>query len=204
MKLSEVESKELLKPKFFVCGVNGVGKDTVIKAAQALHPEVRTMVASSALRNYLRTDYEGLRNCPHNLALAALGEIVRSFIKVTYRNDIFMFNAHVLNLVCGQRKEVVGDWLGMFDAMVLVTADPEVIFDRLFCGCRKRALFVFGQSIMERLTMFKDYARDYEVRFHELARQYDRPAFRLVNDGTPQEAGRALLEVHAHFSNGAR
>lgn len=190
--------------KYFVCGVNAAGKTAVLQELIVRRPDVFHIRGSKAFMRYLGLgeDYEALRKYPHEDALRKLKQMVEGIVSV-YSHDTILFDAHVLNMVRGEVKEVTGDWLRLFDAFVLVEAPPEVILVRLAWGERDRALFP-DEDLDKQIELLTKYTVAYKDRFCELAAQYGKPMICLDNGGeTVEPAVKFLLESMDRIQKGA-
>ena len=142
---------------YFVGGVNGVGKTTLLDAIAKTQPGFRVVKGSNVLMDYLGIpgDYEALRTLPQEEKIDQFGRCLEGIF--SHQNENTLVDAHYLNLIRDEVYMATGEWLCHFNALVLVTAPTRQILGRIRRDRnRDRALFRVDRSLQERsLTDYK-------------------------------------------------
>ncbi len=178
---------------YFVVGVNGSGKSTLLKTVSE-QTGVEVVHGTQVLMRHLGIDgdYDALRALDQAYVLEKWAETAESLVE-THRDESFLLDTHILNLTNGTVIRRDGPWIGRYDALVLVKAEPGTILQRVTQGtARYRALFPDGIDDNKKLAIISEYQQRTEALFHELAREYALPSRVLFNDGP--EVDRAVAE----------
>jgi adenylate kinase len=129
-------------------------------------------------------DYDALRAMDQEYVLNKWQETAEQLAK---RPESFMLDTHIMNLTHGKVIRRDGPWIGDYDALMLVTADPTVILERVTQDvARDRALFPEGLSPAEKLAMVTDYQNQTKQLFGVLAARFGLPSAVIVNDTLDQ------------------
>lgn len=171
------------KMKYFVGGINGVGKSHFITNLTDVKPEYHTIDGSREFMKWLGfdRDYERLRNLMPEVRDARMADFINQTLNNT-EAETLVYVGHFIVLVRGEIINVTRDWLARFDGIVLIKATPEVIFKRISKDDRNRALFKEDTTNEEALRILKDYSLKENVAFLDLADRYGIPS--LIIDST--------------------
>ena len=119
------------RPKFFfVGGVNGSGKTTVLHLISEKKPEFHVIKGSEYFMKWLgikRRNYGQLQSLPDRKTLLELGRMMRYLLKEKkYSNNkkIVLIDAHFTNIRNGKTEEWISDWLSLVNGLVLIKAKP--------------------------------------------------------------------------------
>jgi len=170
---------------YYVAGVNGTGKTTLLRGVHEASG-IEVVPGTTALMEYLGIpgDYDALRSMDQGLVLERWQETAEQLAK---RPQSFMLDTHIMNLTHGQVIRRDGPWIADYDALMLVTADPAVILERVTQDAsRDRALFPENISYTEKMTMLSDYQEQTKQLFGVLAAQFGLPSVVIVNDDLDQ------------------
>jgi len=168
---------------YYVVGVNGSGKTSLLKAISA-ETSIETIHGTTELMRYLNIpgNYEALRNMNQNDVLIRWGETAEHLI-TKYGNKPFLLDTHILNLTNGNIIRRDGKWIASYDALVLVKAKPATILARVLKDTDKdRALFPEGKNDYQKLELLEHYQNETENLFRELSAKYKLPSLVIEND----------------------
>lgn len=170
---------------YYVVGVNGSGKTSLLKAISA-KTGIEAVHGTTELMKYLHipSDYDALRAMDQNKVLAKWGETAHYLLE-EYGSAPFLLDTHILNLTNGKIIRRDGKWIQNYDVLVLVKAEPKTILARISQDTAKdRALFPSGLSYDQKLATIDNYQKETEKSFYELCEQYHLPHLILQNDST--------------------
>lgn len=128
---------------YFVGGVNGVGKTTLLKKIAETQPGFVVVKGSEELMKWLGIpgDYEALRALPDEQKREEWARCLERLFEANQGRSLLV-DGHYLNLIDGVVTSVMGEWACRFDAFVLVTAPTVDILRRIDKDSdRDRALF---------------------------------------------------------------
>jgi|SRR3989344_6263244 len=170
--------------KYFVGGINGVGKSHFLKKLKELKPEYETVDGSRAFMDWLgfNNDYEKLRNLTPTIREARFTDFVSHTIN-NAQAETLVFACHYLVLVRGDIVQVARDWLTRFDGAILMKAKPEAIYDRISKDDRDRALFKENTTREEALKILHDFSLKENVSFLEMVQSLGLPSMLIDNTG---------------------
>ncbi len=99
------------------------------------------------------------------------------------RSGHLLLDSHYLNMKYGSIESVTGSWLSRFDALALITAPVEVIWERLNADTvsRDRALFSEHTNYVQNIDILSDYLKKTEEEFYNLTKRFDLPHIRIEN-----------------------
>lgn len=183
--------------KYFLGGVNGAGKTTLLANINKYYPEFKTLKGSHVFMEYLgidQGDYESLRKFPHDLGMKKLEKFM---LQLTTNFTDLVLDSHFMNLVRGESKVVVSDWIENFDAVLLIDVPSNVALQRSENEARDRALFPEGMSRVEQEKMYDEYILDYKKVFEDLSQKYNVPG--KILDGTKEP--REILQDFINFDS---
>ena len=156
-------------------GVNGVGKSTILHNVYEIHPEWDIVRGSAVLMDWLGIpgDYKALRALSQDHTLAEWGKLVESYFADPAKH-LRLIDTHLLNILHGRLTDRRGDWYGKLDGIVLVTTDPETIYQRVEAdhGIRDRALFPEGLSDKEKREVLYRYVEKTRLAYEEVLVTY--------------------------------
>ena len=168
--------------KYFVGGINGVGKTHFLGKLKELKPDYELVDGSKEFMEWLgfNDDYERLRKLIPEIRDAKLAEFISQTLNKSEAGTL-VYIGHFIVLVRGEIIHVVRDWLSRFDGIVLMTARPDVIMSRISQDDRDRALFPDNTSDEQALQILKDYQLKEHVAFLELGEQFGIPKVLIDN-----------------------
>ncbi|HSX42300.1 MAG TPA: ATP-binding protein [Candidatus Saccharimonadales bacterium] len=150
---------------YFVGGVNGVGKSTLLDAIAKKSSNFRVVKGSEELMRWLGIpgDYDALRALPREKKRVEWVKCLEKLLDDHYGHDLLV-DAHYLNMIDGVVTEVVGEWIAWFDAAVLVTAPPAEILKRIE-GDRARERGLFRSDESDKLGVLEAYQQQTRAEF---------------------------------------
>lgn|SRR3989338_7755989 len=168
--------------KYFVGGINGVGKSHFLKKLKELKPEYETVDGSRAFMSWLGfgNDYEKLRNLTPTIREARFTDFVNQVIKDS-NAETLIFACHYIVLVRGDIVQVARDWLARFDGAILMKAKPEIIYDRITKDERDRALFKENTTREDALKILHQFSLKENVSFLEMIQGHGLPSLLIEN-----------------------
>lgn len=179
--------------KIYIAGVNGSGKSTLLNLVAKERPEFVIIDSSKRFMDFLGFggDYEKLRA----LSVSARDERLREFmaqVLESNKSSTLLFAGHPLNLIKGIVTKVDSSWMGGFDGIVLITADPQVVLDRIQSDSRDRELFLDGSNQLE---VWSTYTDQYEKEVARLSQEFDLEYLKIDNnEGSQEESAHLLIE----------
>lgn len=182
--------------KYFIGGINGVGKSHFLRKLKEEKPDYEMVDGARDFMKWLGfdNDYEKLRNLHPDIRDSRLSE----FISQTLNNsqaETLMYAGHLLVLIRGEIAIATREWLARFDGIVLLTASPEVILNRISHDERDRALFKENTPREEAIKILKDYNLKENVEFLRLADRYGLPSLLINNtDGIVENTVSRFLD----------
>jgi broad-specificity NMP kinase len=157
--------------KILFGGVNGSGKSTLLElVSKALGYPVIYVSGEFMHHMGYGTDYERLRAIPNSVRDEKLSQFMKELLHV---EGNALFDSHYLNLVRGNISDVTGDWIKDVDALVLVSAPIEIVWQRitLDSGWRDRALFPKDTEEKRAKEMLVDYQKKDPRKIPRASRQ---------------------------------
>lgn len=166
---------------YYVVGINASGKTTLLNAVSA-KTDIPVVQGTEELMKTLGVadDYDALRKLDQDKVLKAWGETAERLIK-KFSAKPFLLDTHILNLTNGRIIRRDGPWIQDYDALVMVKADPAVIFDRLEHDTKDRMLFTLDFGSAAKLTLLTEYQGQTEEIVNRLAKKYQIPTKVIVN-----------------------
>ncbi|HSW65654.1 MAG TPA: hypothetical protein VLI54_00755 [Bacillota bacterium] len=194
-------------PHYFVGGINGVGKSTIVRELVAAEPSLEHIHTTSLIMQWLGIapgDYEHLQSLPeahkteqnqlmltHHLGVA--GQQYRQLV----------LDSHYLHILEGRTSQLItGDWPRFLGALVLIEADVESIHERISCDSptRRRPLFLPGTTAAQQIDALSDYKRETREEFEAIATRFSLPHHIIENNGDPATACNNLLAIHQELT----
>ncbi|MEX0919203.1 MAG: AAA family ATPase [Parcubacteria group bacterium] len=168
--------------RIYVGGVNAVGKSTLLKevAQKIAYAYVH---ATTGLLQHLGFDgdYEKLRELKQEERNVEYRKYVEKLLRS--KND-FLLDAHYLGLVRGKVDRVTDSWLKNFDALILISAPFDDVWNRILADSkvRDRALFPSESSDAEKKDTLAKYQILMQNEFQRLANLYKKPYIEILNN----------------------
>jgi adenylate kinase len=168
---------------YYVVGVNGSGKTTLLKA---IHDKAGLPVVhgTSELMSYLGIpgDYDALRKIDQASVLVEWGKTAEHLVG-QYAGKDLLLDTHILNLTHGKVIRRDGPWIGTYDALVLIKAQPATLLKRIEADVVKdRAMFEPDMSEAAKLALITRYQAETETLFAHLCDTYKLPSLLVNND----------------------
>lgn len=162
--------------KYFIGGVNGVGKTTLLLAIKKARPDFEIIKGSQHLMEYLGFpgDYDALRTMSFDYASEKFGEMIEILLR---KHENIIFDSHYLNLVEGVLSPpVTGEWIQKFDVLLLLDASPETVLQRIQNESRDRALFPRDTSVKKMHSIYENYIQAYRNEFQRVVDLWHLPS----------------------------
>ena len=178
---------------YYVVGVNGAGKTSVLQAISA-RTGINSIHGTAALMEYMGIpgDYQALRAMDQDKVLEQWA-IVAKQIVADYGDKPLLLDTHIMNLTNGNIMRRDGEWIASYDALVLVKADPSTVLARVQKADKDRALFPPDISDSQKLNMLDAYQQQTESLFYSLSKHYNLPTLTIQNDGDLAAAADAFI-----------
>lgn len=149
----------------FCGGLSGVGKSTAIRQLLLRHSDVYRALDSGIFMDFLGLkpgDYSSLRRLPVAETEQALERLViQVAVTADSRPGFGLVDAHFLRIVDGLVTVATGPWLTRLSALVVITADPDVVWRRQVedhvRGGRDRRLYPVDAQAAERRRLLAQY-----------------------------------------------
>lgn len=166
---------------YYVTGINGSGKTTVLKAI-AGKTNFKIIAASQELIKFLGIEtYEQLRAIPQDQVLERYAMMVSGLLE-RHKNENLLFDTHLLNLTNGRIIDRTGPWIGRFDGLILIDANAEQVWRRVEADdARERALFPENFDNGQKFKLLKEYSAATRERFVQVADKYRLPNKIITN-----------------------
>ena len=189
--------------KYYFGGVNGVGKTTVLRLIEKALPELKVVHGTSLLMDRLGIpgDYYALRAISQVKLRPEYTAAVHELFE-TYPAQDILLDSHYLNIRYGEIDVVAEDWLSLFDALLLVSAKPELIWQRLSndAAHRDRALLAADTTQQEQELTYLNYILQTESVFHKFAQEHKVQSFIIDNSTTPETAAQSFITYRASLA----
>lgn len=183
---------------YFLGGINGVGKSSLLAEINKIKPEYLIINHSKEFMKWLGIgdDYDRLRKKDPNSLSKLDSEFVNSLISKNSQKTLIL-NSHYTLLIKGKIFKPSCPWMAKFDVLILITAPAKEILKRINkdLSQRDRALFSPEISNEERLKLIRKYAELEKTEFVNLATKLKKPHLIIVNqEDKIQEAVNNFLE----------
>lgn len=178
---------------FFIGGINGVGKTSLIEALIKSRPSWRTVSVSAELMKRLDLpNHDALCQLPREQNIKEIGAIIQNALQV---NRVVLFDIHFLNLIEGKVYTMTGPWLKYFTGLVLLYAPPEQIIGRLASDTKRGDRKLFKPNNKDDvLRSITDYQEATRQEFSKLAEEYHLPATIITHsNGSTARASQDLI-----------
>ncbi|OGZ37922.1 MAG: hypothetical protein A3A94_03185 [Candidatus Portnoybacteria bacterium RIFCSPLOWO2_01_FULL_43_11] len=188
---------------FFVGGINGVGKTSIVKKLSKTVP-IQELHGTTELMKWLGIavgDYDTLRKIPENLKEKALEEFFCD-LAADHSKRITMVTAHYVKIFNGRITPSYGPWYNYCDALILIISPPESILRRIINDetsekRTKRSLFGTELATRQKQVKFLENAQLMSVKIMEQAAQVTKiPCFSIENiDGQLLNSVKQLAQI---------
>ena len=176
---------------YFVGGINGVGKTTLLGAIVKKQKEFQAIKGSQYFMQWLGIkpgDYASLRSLPDNYKNKEMDKMVHWLIaQKSITNKHLLFDAHYLNI----KEDTImvtatGNWIALMDALVVVTANNDEILHRIeidqLSHKRIRPIFKNCQNMTQKLKLIDSYQAKTLHTAKILAKKYCLPLVEIKNN----------------------
>lgn len=189
--------------RYFLGGINGVGKTTFLTEIQSLKLGFSVIRTSLKLFEWLDIplgDYSKLRALPATYKNIQLENMMYSILKDDfYNNKDTIIEAHYLNLNMGAIYETIGQWVSEIDAFILINSEIKIVWNRIKndSSNRNRDLFPINSTKSEQIALLEKYATLTKLKAKEISCQYKIPLLIIENeDNHLSRAVNSFLEFH--------
>lgn len=188
----------------YLGGANASGKSTIMAEYAKLDLSAEIIHGTRLLMDAhgIAGDYEELRRMSQEhlrpVYSAAMGRLLAEPVE-----HARILDSHFLYIRKGEVHPSTEDWIGDFDAVVLVYADPETSWKRIRADHkeRDRALFPEGLSDIEAKAMYADYIEQTIAEFDRIAAEYQLPHLLLDNShNSPHDSAQVLHKFISELS----
>ena len=185
---------------YYVCGINGSGKTTLLKAISN-KADLKVVQGTAELMTYLEitNNYDALRALNQDEVLVKWGETAVALIDKN-SDESFLLDTHIMNLTNGKIIRRDGPWIGKYDALIMVKANPETILSRIENDSKQRALFPSDINHNEKLLMIDTYQQRTESLCQELGQEYSIPSYIITNNNL-DKATSEFIAIHTRLSS---
>ena len=120
---------------FFIGGVNGVGKSSIIYSICKVLSHAQKVADSSDFMEYLGLEinnYDTLRLMDSGLKNYKYEKFVREIIsKNRNSNNILLFDGHYLNFIHDIKIDVTGNWMIYLDELILIDTTTNILYNNI-------------------------------------------------------------------------
>lgn len=174
----------------FVGGINGTGKTTVLAEVKKLNSNLEVIKGSAAFMQWLGLppgDYDSLRGLSANHKDQEFAKLILATAdRVKEQKATTLVDAHYINIIEGSIADCTGDWMGKFDALFVITANYQAVFDRICqdeeLSKRNRSLFPKGADTNFKKKLITQYLEATDILARKLSKKHRVPYFRLENN----------------------
>jgi len=186
---------------YFVGGISGVGKSSVLKTLQKSNQQFQIIQGSKYFMKWLglkTSDYNTLQSLPNRFKNKELKKMMQFLIYNSLNSSkSVLINAHFLRIHNGEITNAVGNWISLFDGLFFINADPKKILERInydfLTTGRDRKLFYSGMDEKAKLNFLKYCIKKNLQKIQELSNKFKIPYFIINNkDGMINETVKNL------------
>lgn len=170
-------------------GVNAVGKSSLLKKVAEQTNYTYIHATSHLMKSFgFDSDYEKLRSLTQDQRDEHLAKCMTDLVQNNPEEN-FLVDGHYLALVKGTTNKVTGNWIKNFDALVLVTADTQDVWERIIKDSpeRDRALFPDNFTESQKIEMLKKFQQDSFDEFKSISKTFNIPSIEIKNKKDLQE-----------------
>jgi len=196
--------------RHFVGGFNGVGKSRVISEVVARDLGFERLHTTSLFMTHLGLPpgaYNQLRALPDEVKAVENNKMLDALLAEPPPLGVEqMLDSHYLNVVGGETTRLItGAWPRRLGSLVLITADVEILYERITqdAATRDRRLFAADATPGQQRDAIARYLAATAAEFKYVVAQAECPHVVIDNSGDPETAATRFLEFHASLpSNG--
>ncbi|MCD6270515.1 hypothetical protein J7J23_01905 [bacterium] len=175
--------KEKNMSLFFIGGVNGVGKTSIIREVVTISPSVLAVDGAKELMKRLNINndnYDKLRNMPDELVEKALISLFRLLSQ--RKNKDVLITGHYVKIFNDKITPSIGPWYRYCDVLMLIYSNPEAIIRHIFYDevSKKR----IGRSLFKK-TQPSILIKDAQIKSAEvmtkIAKEFKIPFYYIKN-----------------------
>lgn len=187
---------------FFVGGINGSGKSTVLKEISAKDERFEVIHGSKYLMEYLgieKGDYETLRSTPDDTKEKAKENIAKEISSRKDPSKIVLFDAHYIKIHNGKISNAIeGNWIALFEKLFFIKSDAKTILSRIENDPRDRKLFSSQCSTEKEKLAFLSKCSDLSLSvMKEAGKKIGVPTFNIENeDGKIEKCVESFLNIN--------
>lgn len=184
--------------KIFLGGLNATGKTTLMNTLFLLHKDVDICHGSSVFFNFLGLkmgDYGSLERMDDtykDFKLTEMMNLLFQQIDSVVDKRFWFFSGHYCRIKKDNTTPAVGEWIKEFDCLILMTANPDIITQRIKkehqLNVRKRTLLMKEMSKASNPT---EYIRNLLQKTKDealiVSRQYNIPLVEVDSSGQSPE-----------------
>ncbi|MEX0918403.1 MAG: AAA family ATPase [Candidatus Paceibacterota bacterium] len=191
---------------YFVGGVNGVGKSTLLTEISIRYPEFRIIKGSSLFMEWLGVtpgDYNSLRSLPDYYKISEFNKMMDNLLsKQVLDERVMLVDAHYFHYKRGEMIDTTGDWMSSLNALFVITGEVEEIFKRVLEDTKDRDLFPRGTSRYEQKELLRIYLEGTNQKAQEISNRYRIPLFTINNiQGNINKVVDYFLVAHTNIIN---
>lgn len=191
---------------YFVGGVNGVGKTTVLKEITEKHSQFQIIKGSSVFMTWLgieQGDYESLRALPDDYKRREFDKMMEDLLsEQPMDGKTLLIDAHYFHYKRGEMLDTTGEWISMIDALFVVTGDTDAVLSRVLEDKKERDLFPINSEKETQRLMLAEYLEGTLNLARQLSDRHNVPLYVLDNkQGDMASTINSFLEAHAGIIN---
>ncbi|MEK7163042.1 MAG: AAA family ATPase [Patescibacteria group bacterium] len=167
--------------KIFLGGINSSGKTSLLDALVFNNCGVDVCYGSKEFINWLglkQGDYESLEQLQDDYKNQELSKMVQFLINQINNNinhDKWIFSGHLGRIKETNIVSAIGNWISNFNLIVLLTAEPEILINRI------KHDFAFGIRKRDKLMELIDLSKDPIEIFSEFVKQTEKIAEQIAS-----------------------
>ncbi|MFA5742644.1 MAG: hypothetical protein WCX77_02670 [Candidatus Paceibacterota bacterium] len=182
--------KKIVKNRvYFVGGINGVGKSTLVNEFLKNEKGFLAIKGSQYFMEWLGLrsgDYESLQNMPHEKKNEELGKMVEYLIyDLPADNKPILMDIHYLRIVNGEISRVLNDWVSLSSGMFFIAGNSKIILERqkkdLLAAGRDRKMFPSNVLEKDKESLIEKYQKETLQEVKRVSDKFGIPYFVINN-----------------------